>query len=78
MVTLLPEGALGSTWFGVTPEQHRADKLDVTIVDSGIAVAVETKFDPVQTLTKVSEVVLPSFERMDETYMIKVASSLSY
>ena len=78
MVTLLPEGALGNTWFGVTPEEHRADKIDVTIVNTGIAVAVETKFDPVQTVTKVSEVVLPSFERMDETYMIKVASSLTY
>ena len=78
MVTLLPEGALGNTWFGVTPEEHRADKLDVTIVDTGVAVAVETKFDPVQTLTKASEVVLPSFERMDETYMLKIASSVSY
>ena len=78
MATLLPAGTLGTTWMGVTPEEHRADKLDVTIVDNGIAVAVETKFDPVQTLTKVSEVVLPSFERMDETYMIKVAASVSY
>jgi len=78
MATLLPEGALGNTWMGVTPEEHRSDKLDVTIVDNGIAIAVETKFDPVQTLTKVSEVLLPSFERMDETYMIKVATSLSY
>lgn len=78
MVTLLPEGALGTTWFGVTPEEHRADKLDVTVVDTGVAVAVETKFDPVQTLTKVSEVVLPSFERMDETYMIKVAANVTY
>lgn len=78
MVTLLPEGVLGNTWMGVTPEEHRSDKLDVSIVDNGIAVAVETKFDPVQTLTKVSEIVLPSFERMDETYMLKVLSSLSY
>ena len=78
MVTLLPEGALGNTWFGVTPEEHRSDKLDVTIVDTGVAVAVETKFDPVQTLTKVSEIVLPSFERMDETYMIKIASDVTY
>lgn len=78
MATLLPEGALGNTWMGVTPEEHRSDKLDVTIVDNGIAVAVETKFDPVQTLTKVSEVVLPSFERMDETYMIKVAANVTY
>lgn len=78
MVTLLPEGALGNTYFGVTPEQHRSDKIDVTIVDTGIAVSVDTKFDPVQTTTKASEIVLPSFERMDETYMIKVASNLSY
>ena len=78
MVTLLPEGALGNTWFGVTPEEHRADKLDVTIVNTGIAVSVETKFDPVQTLTKASEIVLPSFERMDETYMLKIASSVTY
>ena len=78
MVTLLPDGALGNTWFGVTPEEHRADKLDVTVVSTGIAVAVETKFDPVQTVTKASEIVLPSFERMDETYMLKIASSVSY
>jgi len=78
MVTLLPEGALGNTWFGVTPEEHRADQLDVSIVDTGIAVSVDTKFDPVQTTTKASEIVLPSFERMDETYMIKVAGSVTY
>ena len=78
MVTLLPEGALGNTYFGVTPEEHRSDKLDVTIVDTGIAVSVDTKFDPVQTTTKASEIVLPSFERMDETYMIKVAANVTY
>ena len=78
MVTLLPEGALGNTYFGVTPEQHRSDKIDVTIVDTGIAVSVDTKFDPVQTTTKASEIVLPSFERMDETYMIKVAENVTY
>lgn len=77
MVTLLPAGSLGSTWHGITPEEFRADALNVQVVD-GIAIAVNTSFDPVQTVTKASEVVLPSFERMDETYMIKVASSLSY
>lgn len=74
MVTLLPEGTIGNTWYGITPEQHRADKLDVAIVDTGIAVTKVVKEDPVQTLTKVSEVLLPSFERMYETYMIKVGS----
>ena len=77
MVTLLPEGSLGTTWHGVTPEEHRADALNVQVVD-GIAIAVNTTPDPVQTVTKASEIVLPSFERMDDTYMIKVASSLSY
>ena len=78
MVTLLPAGTLGNTWKGVTPEEFESGKLDVSIVDNGTAITVNTSFDPVQTVTKVSEVVLPSFERMDETYMIKVASSLTY
>lgn len=76
MVTLLPDGALGSTWYGTTPEERtlmgKADA-DVSLVDTGIAVAVTTTSDPVNTKTTVSEIVLPSFERMDETYVIKVA-----
>ena len=72
MVTLLPNGILGNTYKGVTPEEHRAGELNVQIVDEGTAVAVNTSFDPVQTVTKASEVVLPSFENMDRTYMIKV------
>lgn len=72
MATLLPEGKLGNTYKGTTPEEHRASELNVQIVDEGTAVAVNTSFDPVQTVTKASEVVLPSFENMDETYMIKV------
>lgn len=46
---------------------------DVSIVDTGIAVAVVVTEDPVNTKTTVSEIVLPSYERMDETYVIKVA-----
>ena len=72
MATLLPTGKLGNTYKGTTPEEHRASKLNVQIVDDGTAVAVNTSFDPVQTVTKASEVVLPSFENMDETYMLKV------
>ena len=74
MATLLPNGQLGSTFKGVSPEEHRAGELNVQIVDDGTAVAVNTSFDPVQTVTKVSEVVLPSFENMDKTYMIKVGT----
>jgi hypothetical protein len=78
MATLLPNGQLGNTYKGVTPEEHRAGELNVQIVDDGTAVAVNTSFDPVQTVTKASEVVLPSFENMDRTYMIKVEANVTY
>ena len=74
MATLLPAGTLGNTYKGKTPEEHRSGDLKVEIVDDGTAVAVNTSFDPVQTVTKVSEVVLPSFENMDRTYMLKVGT----
>lgn len=73
-VTLLPEGELGNTWRGVTPEQRTLmgnPGADVTVVNGGVAVAVTVTNDPVNTKTTVSEIVLPSYERMDETYVIK-------
>lgn len=76
MATLLPEGTLGSTWYGVTPEERTlwgSPAANVAMVDTGIAVAVTVSNDPVNTKTTVSEIVLPSYERMDETYVIKVA-----
>ena len=74
MVTLLPAGKLGNTYKGTTPEEFASDKLDVQVVDNGTAITVNTSNDPVQTTTKASEVVLPSFENMDKTYMIKVGT----
>ena len=71
---LIPEGTLGNTWFGTTPDERTlmADpNYDTALVDTGIAVTVTTTSDPVHTKTTVSEIVLPSFERMDETYIIK-------
>lgn len=72
--TLVPEGALGNTWYGTTPEERTlmgSGEADVFIVNTGVAVAVSTTNDPVQTKTTVSEIVLPSYERMDSTYVIK-------
>lgn len=72
--TLIPAGALGSTWYGTTPEERTlmgSGEADVSIVNTGVAVAVSTTNDPVQTKTTVSEIVLPSYERMDSTYVIK-------
>ena len=74
MATLVPNGELGSTWYGMTPDERTGvlDKSkDVTIVNTGVAVAVKLLDDPVQTKTTVSEIVLPSFERQNETYQIK-------
>jgi hypothetical protein len=79
MATLIPEGALGTTWFGMTPDERTGVKdpsKKVSLVETGIAVAVKITDDPDQTKTTVSEITLPSFERMDETYMLKVYSEL--
>lgn len=73
--TLIPSGALGNTWYGCTPEERTGMKsadADVQLIgDTGITVMVTSSHDPEQTKTTVSEIVLPSFERMDETYQIK-------
>ena len=72
--TLIPSGALGNTWYGTTPEERTlmgSGEADVSIVNTGVAVAVTVTSDPVHTKTTVSEIVLPSYERMDSTYVIK-------
>ena len=72
--TLIPNGPLGNTWRGTTPEERTlmgSKEADVSIINTGIAVAVTVSDDPVQTKTTVSEIVLPSYERMDSTYVIK-------
>ena len=76
IVMLLPNGALGKTWYGTTPEERTlASKAgaNVSIVNTGVAVAVTITDDPVNTKTTVSEIVLPSFERMNECYALEVA-----
>lgn len=76
IVMLLPDGAIGSTYYGTTPEERtlasKADA-DVSIVNTGVAVAVTITDDPVNTKTTVSEIVLPSFERLNDCYAIEVA-----
>ncbi len=75
-VMLLPSGALGTTWYGTTPEERTLSAkpgADVSIVNTGVAVAVTITDDPVNTKTTVSEIVLPSFERIDDCYFLEVA-----
>lgn len=77
MVTLIPTGALGSTWFGTPPEeadrQFNSPDVITNIVDIGVAITTIKIPHPVNIQTLASEIVLPSFERMDEVYVIKVA-----
>ena len=72
--TLIPNGTLGNTWYGTTPEERtlmNSPTANVRIVNTGVAVAVTVTNDPVHTKTTASEIVLPSYERMDSTYVIK-------
>lgn len=74
-MTLLPDGPLGKTWYGTTPEE--ADLMsgstlaNVSIVNTGVAVSTEKVALPVNIINWVSEIVLPSFENMERVYNIK-------
>ena len=74
-VALVPTGALGETCYGTTPEE--ADLMGksiapVQIVETGIAITQETTVNPVNVNTFASEILLPSYERMDEVAVLKV------
>lgn len=75
-VTLLPEGKLGSTWFGTTPDERTARQVadvDVTTYGTGIAVATKVEYGPPMKMSVfASEVVLPSYENMDSTFVLEV------
>lgn len=76
IVFFAPNAPLGNTWYGTTPEE--ADLLgsdtnaNVSIVNTGVAVTTLVKPHPVNIETIVSEIVLPSFERMNDCYALQV------
>lgn len=76
-ITLIPTGTLGRTVFGTTPEEadsiFGSGKLDTQIVNTGVAITTMVKEDPVTVETKVSQLLLPSFERADECFFATVA-----
>lgn len=76
IVTLIPEGLLGNMVYAMTSEEYelRGDSnKNVSVVDGGIAISVVPTSDmPPRITTYASEIVLPSYERMDEVYEIKV------
>ena len=72
-VVLLPDGELGKTHTGVTPEESdlmNSLTADVSLVDGYIAVTTHKEHDPVTVEMKVSMVALPSFERANEIVII--------
>lgn len=77
--TLIPDGTLGNTHYGTTPEE--ADLLsggtdaEVQIVDNAIAVTSVKEPHPVNVYTVASEIVLPSFEQMDNIFIATVAGN---
>lgn len=74
-VCLIPAGNLGNTWYGTTPEEadlQGASSADVSIVNTGVAITREIQNHPVNINTFASEIVLPSYERMDSVGVLKV------
>ena len=74
-VCLIPDGALGGTWYGTTPEEadlRGASSAEVSIVNTGVAITRILQEHPVNINTFASEIVLPSFERMDEVAVLNV------
>lgn len=70
---MFPDGDLGKTWFGTTPEESdlmASAVANVSITDTGVAVTTIPKADPVQVETKVTMTCLPSFEMADQVYIL--------
>ena len=77
MVAFLPDGTLGTTYRATTPAEADLmgkQDVDVSIVDNGIAIAVKTSDDPVNVNTIVSQIVLPTYERIDSVGLAKVTA----
>lgn len=72
-VVFMPEGTLGYTNFGTTPEESdlmASNAANVALVNNAIAVTNHIEHDPVLVETKVSMIALPSFERADEIVIL--------
>jgi hypothetical protein len=76
---LMPAVPLGETHFGTTPEESDlmtgATKAEVSLVNNSVAVTSVKEEDPVNVMTKVSMVMLPSFEQADAVFILDVNPS---
>lgn len=72
---MFPEGELGYTHLGTTPEESdlmTGTDAEVKLVDNAIAVTTFKIPDPVNVEMKVSMVALPSFEQADRVFIMDV------
>ena len=79
-VIFIPDGALGRTAMGTTPEESdlmASGIADVRIVNNGMAVTGYKTVDPVNVEMKVSMVALPSFERANEVVVLDTDATTS-
>ena len=77
IVVLLPDGYVGDTWFGTTPEESdlmTGSNAQVQIVDTGVAITTTKQTDPVNVMTKVSMICLPSLEKANQILIATVHS----
>ncbi|MGY0837148.1 major capsid protein [Aerococcus urinaeequi] len=72
-VTLIPNQTLGRTVFGTSPAEmdltSRQD-VDVSVVNTGVAVVTTMTTDPVNKQTRAEMVTLPSFEGANLVYLL--------
>lgn len=70
---MFPDGPLGETHYGTTPEESDlmsgATDAEVSLVNNSVAVTTTKETDPVNVQTKVSMVMLPSFEQADGVFI---------
>ena len=75
VVCVMPAGNVGKTWYGTTPEESdlmSGSDAQVSIVNNGTAITTYKENHPVQVVTIVSSVMIPSFEAIDDCAIANV------
>lgn len=75
-VVLLPEGTLGETWYGTTPEESDllggSTDANVQVLSGGACLTTYKEKHPVNVVTIVSAVMAPSFEAINNVAVLTV------
>lgn len=77
VVTFIPDGMLGRTAYGTTPEEFdllntTGHAAEVSIVNTGVAITSYKQVHPVNSKTIVSQITLPSFEQANNVFIANV------